>query len=277
MTTDFVSLLECFDLKQHVDCSTHIKGHTLDLVISHGLFLSQFSVTDLGLSDHFAILFSMELSHTNISPFRTVNYRNWKSIDLNDFSAFIESSLSGLTLSDPLEVNISLLNTVLLSGLDLFAPMKSRSVAFVRSAPWYNGELRSRKAAGRKLERKWRTSGLNVHYQAWKDHLLEYKAEIVSVRSQYFSQIIDNNQNNPKKLFHTINKLFKGNSSSNVPASDQLCNGFLDHFSSKIANARKSITSVAFASAPSIPIFPALFSQILAYLILSLWVMWFHK
>lgn len=155
--------------------------------------------------------------------------------------------------------------------------MKSRSVAFVRSAPWYNGELRSRKAAGRKLERKWRTSGLNVHYQAWKDHLLEHKAEIVSVRSQYFSQIIDNNQNNPKKLFHTINKLFKGNSSSNVPASDQLCNGFLDHFSSKIANARKSITSVAFASAPSIPIFPALFSQILAYLILSLWVMWFHK
>ncbi len=109
--------------------------------------------------------------------------------------------------------------------------------------------------ACRKLERRWRTSGLNVHHQAWKDHLLEYKAEIVSVRSQYFSQIIDNNQ----KSFHTINKLLKGNSSSNVPASDQLCNRFLDHFSSKI------ITSVASASAPRIPHF------------LSLWVMWFHN
>lgn len=46
MTKDFVSLLECFDLKQHVDCSTRIKGQTLDLVISNGSFLSQFSVMD---------------------------------------------------------------------------------------------------------------------------------------------------------------------------------------------------------------------------------------
>lgn len=169
------------------------------------VLLSQFSGMDLGLPDHFAIFFSMEWSHCNIYPYRIVNYRKWKSIDRPDFSTFIESSLSAFSPSEPLEDNISLLNTVLLSGLDLFAPMKSRSVAFVRSAPWYNVELRSRKAACRKLERRWRTSGLNVHYLAWKDHLLEYKAEIVSVRAQYFSQIIDNNQNNPKKRFHAIN------------------------------------------------------------------------
>lgn len=102
-----MSLLDCFDLKQHVDCSTHIKGHTLDLVISNGSFLSQFSVMDLGLSDHSAIVFNMELSHSNIYPFRTVNYRKWKSIDLPDFSAFIESSLSGFSPSDLLEDNIS--------------------------------------------------------------------------------------------------------------------------------------------------------------------------
>lgn len=57
MTKDFVSLLECFDLKQLVDCSTHIKGHTLDLVISNESFLLQFSSLDLGLSDHFSIFF----------------------------------------------------------------------------------------------------------------------------------------------------------------------------------------------------------------------------
>lgn len=57
MTKDFLSLLECFDLKQLVDCSTHIKGHTLDLVIANGSFVSQFSSADLGLSDYFAIFF----------------------------------------------------------------------------------------------------------------------------------------------------------------------------------------------------------------------------
>ncbi len=55
--------------------------------------------------------------------------------------------------------------------------MKSRTVAFVCSAPWYTDELRLMKAACRKLERRWRLSGLSVHNQAWKEHLHEYKAE----------------------------------------------------------------------------------------------------
>lgn len=42
------------------------------------------------------------------------------------------------------------------------------------------------------------------HHQAWKDHLNEYKAKIVNTRSQYFSQIIVNNQRNPRKRFHTL-------------------------------------------------------------------------
>ncbi len=105
---------------------------------------------------------------------RTVNYRKWKSIDVPDFSAFVDSSLSCFLPSD----------TVLSSGLDSFAPMKSRTVAFVRSAPWYTDELRLMKAACRKLERRWRISGLSLHNQAWKEHLHEYKAEIISVRSE---------------------------------------------------------------------------------------------
>ncbi len=94
MTRDFLSLLDCFDLKQLVDCPTHIKGHTLDLVITNGTFLSQLSSSDFGLSDHLAILFNVDLSHLNMPLSRTVNYRKWKSIDVPDFSAFVDSSLS---------------------------------------------------------------------------------------------------------------------------------------------------------------------------------------
>ncbi len=145
---------ECFDLKQLVDCPTHIKGHTLDLVITNGSFLSQLSSSDFGLSDHLAILFNVDLSHLNMPLSRTVNYRKWKSIDVPGFSAFADSSLSCFLPSDPLEDKIYLLNTVLSSGLDSFAPMKSRTVAFVRAAPWYTDELRLMKAACRKLERR---------------------------------------------------------------------------------------------------------------------------
>ncbi len=53
----FLCLLECFKLNQLVDCPTHDKGHTLDLVISNGSFVSQLSTSDLGLSDHWGCLF----------------------------------------------------------------------------------------------------------------------------------------------------------------------------------------------------------------------------
>ncbi|KAF7690224.1 hypothetical protein HF521_012028, partial [Silurus meridionalis] len=130
--------------------------------------------------------------------------------------------------------NVSMLNSVLLCGLDTLAPLKSRSVSFARSALWYNDDLRTMKALCRKMERRWRISGLTVHHQAWKVSLLEYKAEMVSARSVYFSQIIVNNQKNPKQLFHIINKLLKNHSLSNVPASTHLCNMFLEFFSTKV-------------------------------------------
>ncbi len=108
------------------------------------------------------------------------------SVAPTDFSDFIDSSLSCVSLSDDLDDKVSMLNSVLLSGLDTLAPLKSRSVSFVRSALWYHDALRAMKALCRKMERRWRMSGLTVHHQAWEDSLLEYKAEIVSARSIYF-------------------------------------------------------------------------------------------
>ncbi len=75
ITKYVLSLWECFELNQLVDCPTHNKGHTLDLVISNGSFVSQLSTSDLGLSDHQAVFFNMELPdiYTTSSPI--INYR----------------------------------------------------------------------------------------------------------------------------------------------------------------------------------------------------------
>lgn len=81
-TKEFLSLLECFDLNQLVDCPTHNKGHTLDLVISNGSFVSQLYTSDLGLSDHLSIVFNIELPDINTISSRILNYRKWRSIDI---------------------------------------------------------------------------------------------------------------------------------------------------------------------------------------------------
>lgn len=71
----------------------------------------------------------------------------------------------------------------------------------------------------------------------------EYRAEIVSTRSAHFSQIIASNQDNPKKLFHSINNLLDRKNIFNVSSSVQLCNRFLVYFSNKIEVIRDQITT----------------------------------
>jgi len=56
-------------------------------------------------------------------------------------SVFIDSSLNCFTSFDPLEKRVSMLNSVLLSGLVLFAPQKSGSISIVSPAPWYIVQL----------------------------------------------------------------------------------------------------------------------------------------
>lgn len=148
--------MECFDFNQSVDCSTHNKGHILDLVISNGFFLSQLSTIDLGLSDNLAISFDIDIPVAYTASSRILRYRKWRSVDPSDFSAFIDSSLSSFSPSDPLDTNISMLNYVRLSGLDLFTPQKSHSVSFLCPAPWYNEDLCM--ISYHKMEGRWHLS-----------------------------------------------------------------------------------------------------------------------
>lgn len=56
---EFLNILHCMDFTQHVTQPTHNRGHTLDLVITHGLSTSVSSVVDLAVSDHYCVFFNI--------------------------------------------------------------------------------------------------------------------------------------------------------------------------------------------------------------------------
>ncbi len=66
-TTKEITVLNTFDLSQHVHGPTHNRGHTLDLLISRGLNISSIVIKDVALSDHFCIFFDILISVTNLS------------------------------------------------------------------------------------------------------------------------------------------------------------------------------------------------------------------
>ena len=59
--TKFKDLMSLHDLKQHIVDPTHVKGHTLDVVITRSKesFIGDVGVTELDLSHHFLIHFNI--------------------------------------------------------------------------------------------------------------------------------------------------------------------------------------------------------------------------
>ena len=123
-------------------------------------------------------------------------------------------------------------NAHLSHTLNQFAPLKTHNVTFLRSAPWYTPELRKLKAAGRQLERLSKKTGLTVHMQAYKDHVLAYKEALNEAKSMHYTTIIARGQGNPRALFSTVNKPTKP---FPLTPSTDICCEFLNLFQNKIS------------------------------------------
>ncbi|KAK5930230.1 hypothetical protein CgunFtcFv8_026486 [Champsocephalus gunnari] len=78
--SEFLSLLDCFNITQHVQGPTHTKGHTLDLVCSIGTPPSHLQCLDLAVADHHAILFSVPVLLPMQRAKRTITFRNTKTL-----------------------------------------------------------------------------------------------------------------------------------------------------------------------------------------------------
>lgn len=85
-------------------------------MITNGSFVSQLSSIDIGLSDHSAVFFNLELHRSSVPTNRTVTFRKWKSIDQTVFFNSVVSTLSDLH-STSLEEKVSQLNNALVTNL----------------------------------------------------------------------------------------------------------------------------------------------------------------
>ncbi|KAL6471532.1 hypothetical protein MHYP_G00201820 [Metynnis hypsauchen] len=245
--TEFLQLLDCLNLKQLVVAPTHIRGHTLDLVITNSAPLKNLQVYDLGVSDHKVV--SMELlSSVNPSkPKRYICFRNLKKINPVHLAADLQHLSTHFSSPDEA---VEYYNSHLRSLLDHHAPIKSRAVTFTRSAPWFTDGLRRMKTAGRALKRRYKTSGLTVDRQIYRDHQNKYSKALKEARSKFFSNTIRNSPGNSKQLFSTVNHLLKLETSSPIGSSAEQCNLFMDFFTTKISLIRSALPGPLTQTAP---------------------------
>ena len=112
------SLIISVWLKQHILCKTHYLGNTLDLVltISDSDNVYGILIKSKLLTDHFNITFRLKLSNAK-SKRALINYRNLKTLNINNFSNDIINSLSNCNLTR------DYFNSSILNLLDTYSPI----------------------------------------------------------------------------------------------------------------------------------------------------------
>ena len=93
-----MDIIESLGLKLHVEEPTHIFGHTLDLVITR---LSDDVIRDSPhvdsyIADHGVVLFKLNSVKPSLSV-KTVSYRKYKAINIQDFKSVVDQDSCGKT------------------------------------------------------------------------------------------------------------------------------------------------------------------------------------
>ncbi len=240
-TKEMITVLNTFDLIQHVHGPTHNRGHTLDLLISRGLNISSIVIKDVALSDHFCIFFDILISVSTES--RSVSVRK-RCINENTSVLFMKAiSLTPSISADSVDLLLDSFDSKVKNVIDDIAPIKVSKKNGRQKSFWRKSTaVQNMKRQCRKAERMWRKTKLEIHYSIYKDSLHAFNLELATARQTFFSNLINSNLNNTRTLFATVERLT--NPPSQIPSemlSDSKCNEFASFFSEKISNIRKEI------------------------------------
>ena len=130
-------------------------------------------------------------------------------------------------------------NVTLTGLLDQLDPARTKERPQKICRPWINESLISLRKDTRKLERQWRHSKLELHYQMWHESLILFQASMSDAKAAYYSNLISNNKHNPRFLFDAVARLTQCQqplSSADLSASD-----FMEYYNEKVDNIRNKI------------------------------------
>lgn len=244
----FLNLLESTDLVQNVTSPTHRHGHILDLVLSRESdnIVSKLCVKSSdGISDHSFITCNLKCSKPALSRI-LVKQRSTKNIKLTDLEGDVKSS--SLLTAPLLDVNglTGQYNDILSSLFDQHAPVKEKWITLRPNAPWFNDELHSAKQEKRRAERRYVSTGLEIHKQIYSDCCKSYNKLLTSVKTDFYNTKISSVDQS--QLFKLVSQFFHSNKNIPLPKHEtleSLVDDFNNFFINKIENLRHEIDTPA--------------------------------
>ena len=245
---DFLALIDSFYLKQHECSPTYRAGHIFDLIITRDddQLVTSVSIHDAAFSDHFVVNGTLSMEKPLFTK-KPIIYRSYKNFDIDLFISDIRGSS---LISDPpneLHDLVTLYDSELSGVFNRHVPIKKRTVTIRPAAPWYSEELKSEKREKRQLERRWRASRSMRDREAYTRQCKVLKDLLCSSRSNYYSNLVAENQSNMRSLFAVFSKLLHRRHEAKYPkhdSSSSLANDFVLFFGDKMRRIRRDLDQV---------------------------------
>ena len=252
-TLKFQSLLEEFNLIQHIQEKTHIHGHTLDILITNcnsniashiEVFDANFSTDDgQPVNDHYAIRWEMK-GVKKKPEIKEYKLRCWKNLNHEIFDLDLSTALSQPI---PESVDRVVIYNQILEGLrESHAPIKVRK-KYRKLNPWYSDELQSMKTKRRQLERKQAKSGSDLDKLNYKRQCSEYNKCLNKAVLNFNKTMISDNKRDQKKLHSIANKLMGTASKERYPTASStkvLADSFMQFFINKVKDIRETLSVI---------------------------------
>ena len=195
VSTQFLSLIDSFDVQQHVCEHTHIHGHFLDLVLSRAhekpivdLFLSKL------ISDHFAVHWLVR-AHRPSRSTESVKCRKLNSIDHSSFCSDLANLPLVINTADDCESILHQYDIGLTSTLERHVPVINRTFTVRPDNPWDSEDVDAAKRFVRKLERRWKVTRLSIDKELMQRSLHSLREKIYHAKSIFLnSKIVENRE-----------------------------------------------------------------------------------
>ena len=183
-----------YNFTQIIDSPTHIHGHILDVICVRDTFSKALCTKVIaGLSDHFAITFSVNIPIEVPCKFRQVNTRKIHKINITDFK---EDILNSDLIKHP-HRTASLLShqyfNTLRSILDKHAPIKRKMAPVHPDKGFVNSDILSAKRLKRKCERVWRSNNSAINRRRYRAAVNRYNFLLEQSRRRHYSTVIAEN------------------------------------------------------------------------------------
>ena len=137
-------------------------------------------------------------------------------------------------------------NQGLTALIEKHAPLHRKKLTLHPNSPWYTQGLHDAKHQKRKLERKWRNSGLEIDRQAYRTQCSVMTKLLYKTRADYYSMKIEECNKDQARLHRTAKQILgvkKGTSLPRHTSSDDLAEQFSKFFTDQIANIGASFNS----------------------------------